>query len=174
MNKLFENIIGCWKHIPYTIAHRRAFKEVSNNILGYNINPWHDVDKLVLYSLMPFVGKKFVNKFHRKHALHHLSWDKYINGKNLNYVEAIIDWECARYTKSDKPLDAEDTMIKYFSDFAYILYPILKKYNLLKYEYEIESSRDYAKYPAKIVKININKYKIINTQLYYYIIEIQY
>lgn len=162
MNKLFENIIGCWKHIPYTIAHRRAFKEVSINMLGYNINPWHDVDKLVLYVCIPFVGKKFVNKFHRKYSSHHLSWDKYINGKNLNYVEAIIDWECARYTKSDKPLDAEDTMIKYFSDFAYIIYPILKKYNLLKYEYEIESLRDYAKYPAKIVKINTNKYKIIN------------
>lgn len=30
--------------------------------------------------------------------------------------EAAIDWESARFTKPDKPLDAYDTWLKYYQD----------------------------------------------------------
>lgn len=33
-----------------------------------------------------------------------------------NKEEAAIDWESARFTKPDKPLDAYDTWKKYYSD----------------------------------------------------------
>ena len=33
-----------------------------------------------------------------------------------NKIEAAIDWESARFTKPEKPLDAYDTWKKYYSD----------------------------------------------------------
>lgn len=40
----------------------------------------------------------------------------YRNGDIKNKIEAAFDWECARFTKPDKPLDAYDTWKKYYPD----------------------------------------------------------
>lgn len=161
--KLIDNIIGCWKHIPYTMKHRKAFDKVCKQLLGYTPYPYmfHDVDKLFMFVLIPFMGKEYINKIHRKYMKHHLSMYKYKNCIEQDYVEAIIDWECARFTKPDKPLDAEDTMIKYFSEFTYELLPYLKKYHLLKYNWIVEESKEYSKVPSVIEKIDENTYKVI-------------
>ena len=43
----------------------------------------------------------------------------------------IIDWECARYTKLDKPLNAYETMTKYYPQEKENIMPILKKLKLI-------------------------------------------
>ena len=39
----------------------------------------------------------------------------------------VIDWESARYTKSDKPLNAYDTLVKYYSHMEGKVLPILNR-----------------------------------------------
>ena len=50
-----------------------------------------------------------------------------------NKIEAAFDWESARYTKPDKPLDAFDTWKKYYPNVdMYLVYEterICKQYN---------------------------------------------
>jgi len=43
----------------------------------------------------------------------------------------IIDWECARFTKYDKPLNAYETMTKYYPEEIENILPILKKIKLI-------------------------------------------
>jgi len=43
----------------------------------------------------------------------------------------IIDWECARYTKVDKPLNAYETLMKYYPEEVDNILPILKKLKLI-------------------------------------------
>lgn len=42
----------------------------------------------------------------------------------------IIDWESSRYTKSDKPLNAKNTLIKYYQDIYGEVMPLLKEMGL--------------------------------------------
>ena len=85
----------------YTWRHKKAFLKVEKELLGKNTirGYLHDVDKLILY---PILGKKTAHKIHRKYARHHYGNAKTIKDKQ----QLVIDWECARYTKPDKPLSA--------------------------------------------------------------------
>ena len=42
-----------------------------------------------------------------------------------DYIEMIIDWECARFTKPDKPLDAYQTMKKFYPDLESRILPLM-------------------------------------------------
>ena len=42
----------------------------------------------------------------------------------------VIDWECARFTKPDKPLDAYDTLYKFYPHMDDKILPILKELNI--------------------------------------------
>jgi hypothetical protein len=42
----------------------------------------------------------------------------------------VIDWECARITKPDKPLNARETMEKYYPEMSKFIEPVLRQYNL--------------------------------------------
>lgn len=111
----------------YTIKHKRAFLEVEKRLLGRNtLRGWiHDVDKLIMMLVLP---GKVVSRIHRKYAGHH------DNGKaktREDYIEMVIDWECARYTKPDKPLNAVQTMEKYYPHLRSEIEPILKELGLL-------------------------------------------
>lgn len=112
--------------IIYSKEHRKAFKNIEKQYLGYNT--WrslvHDLDKVILYNFMPH---KKVKQFHLKTARHH---DNNIKKNKNDYIEMIIDWECARYTKPDKPLNAYDTLYKYYPNLEDKILPILKKFNL--------------------------------------------
>jgi hypothetical protein len=58
-----------------------------------------------MYILIPFIGTKRIKMIHKKINKHHIIDNMYsVN----NYEEAIIDWECARFTKSDKPETARE------------------------------------------------------------------
>ena len=88
------------------MKHRKALNDLAKT-KGYSF-PLHDLDKVILY---PILGKTLTHNLHRKLSNHH-----YRNGDIKNKIEAAFDWECARFTKPDKPLDAYDTWKKYYPD----------------------------------------------------------
>lgn len=86
------------------MEHRKMVQKLAKE-KGYSF-PLHDLDKVFLYL---FLGKKLTHNLHRFWSRHHLH-----NGDIKNKIEAAFDWESARYTKPDKPLDAFDTWKKYY------------------------------------------------------------
>lgn len=112
--------------IRYTKEHRKAYKKIEKELLGYNT--WrslvHDLDKVILYNLLPF---QKVKKIHRNTARHH---DNKIKKTKNDYIDMIIDWECARFTKPDKQLNAYDTLYKFYPNLEKEILPLLKEFNL--------------------------------------------
>jgi hypothetical protein len=94
--------------LAYTIRHKRYYLKTELRLLGVNTPSGylHDVDKLLLYLILP---DKMVQKIHRLFNRHH---EECIFGTDL--TQMIIDCECARFTKKDKPLNARDTFTKYY------------------------------------------------------------
>ena len=106
--------------------------------------PLHDFIKMINVFIF---GDKIATKFHRKFSNHHarmryirITYDEGLKvytkkqpyGRFIkNKEEAVIDWESARFTKPDKPLDAYDTWKKYYSDID--MEETLKKLGFWKY-----------------------------------------
>lgn len=113
--------------IIYTKEHRKAFRKIEKELLGHNT--WrslvHDIDKVILYNIWPH---KKVKEFHRSKARHHV--ENNIKKTRNDYIEMIIDWECARYTKPDKPLNAYDTLYNWYPELEKEILPILKEFNI--------------------------------------------
>ena len=61
----------------------------------------HDMDKMVMYL---FMDQKAAQELHVKTQPHHLEND--LPRTYEDYVETVMDYECAPYTKPDKPLNA--------------------------------------------------------------------
>lgn len=121
------------ERIKYTLMHRRAIKAIIDiYVLDKDkdemIKRWfvHDMDKVVMNLLdIPFND---IKRIHRENNSHH-----YIVGKKYareDYIEMIIDWESSRYTKSDKPLNAKNTLIEYYHDIYGEVMPLLKEMGL--------------------------------------------
>lgn len=112
--------------IKYTKEHRKAYKKIEKELLGHNT--WrsfaHDLDKVILYNFLEF---KKVKEFHRKTARHH---DNKIKKNKHDYIDMIVDWECARYTKPDKPLNAYDTLYKFYAHLEDEILPLLNEFNI--------------------------------------------
>lgn len=88
----------------------------------------HDMDKLTLYL---FWEKKEASAYHRKTATHHLkenTSDYEIT--ELDYLECIFDCECAALTKTDKPLNANDTFKKWYPEYYDKFLPLLKRLHM--------------------------------------------
>ena len=119
------------EYIEYTYKHRKVvmllakkyFKD--NNELLEQVK-FHDLDKMYLYM---FYDKNAVSKFHRKNSNHHSN--DLVKSK-LDYIEMVLDWESARYTKPDKPLNAYDTLYKYYTEEEENILPILKEMKIDK------------------------------------------
>lgn len=106
--------------------------------------PFHDFVKMINVFIF---GDKIATKLHRKFSNHHarmryirITYDEGLKvytkkqpyGRFIkNKEEAAIDWESARFTKPDKPLDAYDTWKKYYSDID--MEETLKKLGFWKY-----------------------------------------
>lgn len=114
-------------HIKYTLDHRVAFRDVEKQLYGkVSIRGWlHDLDKVFLYALL---GKEKTSKLHKKYARHH----RFRAKTEKDFREMVIDWECARYTKSDKPLNAYDTLYKYYPEMESKILPILQELKIDK------------------------------------------
>lgn len=111
--------------IKYTLEHRKAFLKVEKEFLGKNTlrGYFHDLDKIFLKILFQ---KKTVQKIHRKFSRHHNQRAK----SKADYIQMIIDWECARYTKPDKPLNARETLYKFYPELENKIVPILEEFGL--------------------------------------------
>lgn len=112
-------------HIKYTWKHKKAFLQTEKQLLGKNTirGYLHDVDKLFLYL---FLDARTAHQLHRKYSKHHTI--KATTTKD--YIQMIIDWECARYTKPDKPLNAYDTLYKFYPQLESRILPLLKQFGL--------------------------------------------
>lgn len=107
--------------------HRREVQRIAKE-KGFSF-PFHDFVKMINVFIF---GDKIATKLHRKFSGHHAQSETYLfaivkeNGwvypkyktrRDIkNKIEAAIDWESARFTKPEKPLDAYDTWKKYYSD----------------------------------------------------------
>ena len=111
--------------ITYTLKHRKAFRQVEKQLLGHNTirSLFHDLDKVILYN---FFDYKAVHNFHRKHTRHH----ELKAHTHNDYVQMVIDWECARFTKPDKPLNARETLDKYYPKLKEKVLPIIEELGL--------------------------------------------
>lgn len=110
--------------IAYTGRHRLAFEKTMYRLitgkrdvmcgmyLTYNDMErrvmWHDADKV--YLLLQGIDPAVASAVHKEHARHHIRDDKDCT-KN-DFIEAVIDYECAALTKPDKPENAWDTIAK--------------------------------------------------------------
>jgi len=94
---------GYPKRIKYTWQHKKAYLRVEKALTGKNTlrGYLHDMDKLIMYIIG--VPKNAAHNIHVATAPHHIRKNKVRYPKG-----AVIDWECARYTKADKPLNARD------------------------------------------------------------------
>lgn len=101
--------------------HRREVQRIAKE-KGYSF-PFHDFVKMINVFIF---GDKIATRLHRKFSKHHdhkyfykykaPDWLAGVYRDIPNKVEAAIDWESARFTKPEKPLDAFDTWKKYYSD----------------------------------------------------------
>lgn len=106
-----------FKEIKNIMRHRKVLQRIAKE-KGYSF-PFHDFVKMINVFIF---GDKIATKLHRKFSKHH---DHKYKAPDLlagvyrdipNKVEATIDWESARFTKPEKPLNAYDTWVKYYSD----------------------------------------------------------
>lgn len=95
----------------YTYRHRRAFEycvrryihEPSLREEMLKRAAVHDMDKMLMYL---FMDQRAAQEMHTQMQPHHLEND--LPRTYEDYVETVIDYECAPYTKPDKPLNAYD------------------------------------------------------------------
>ena len=98
----------------YTYLHRKAFEYCVRKLIrdpGLREEMLrrarvHDMDKMVMYL---FMEQKEAQKRHVETQAHHLENDLPRSYHDL--VETVIDYECAPYTKPDKPLNGYDFVL---------------------------------------------------------------
>lgn len=139
----------------YTYKHRKILNFLAQ--LYYNNEELlkrlekHDMDKMYL---LLFYEKKDIEEFHRNTSSHH---DNNIPKEELDYIEMVLDWESARYTKPDKPLNAYDTLNKFYPNLKDKILPILKKMNL---DYStLEKDEKIVEYVKTLDKITVEDIK---------------
>lgn len=113
-------------YIEYTYKHRIVVKLLAEKYFGDNKElleqvELHDLDKLFTYL---FYDKKVASKLHREQNVHHANE---LEKTKLDYMEMVLDWESARYTKPDKPLNAYDTLYAYYPEMEENVLPILEE-----------------------------------------------
>ena len=130
IRKIFKNIKESWRHIPYTLKHRKKLIELSLVYLGKRKYWFHDLDKVVMYILIPYVGTKVIHKIHATLSSHHVRYYRGIS--RVDKTQAILDWESARFTKPDKPQNASETLISKYPDLIPEFIDTLEKLGLLE------------------------------------------
>ena len=114
-----------FEHIKYTYKHRKivmflAQKYFGDNVLLLEQVQHHDLDKMFMYL---FYNKSDVSRVHRDLVAHH---ENDLEKSELDYMEMVLDWESARYTKPDKPLNAYDTLVRFYPHMEDKILPILE------------------------------------------------
>ncbi len=145
-----------FEKIVYTYKHRKILNYLANKYFNnkevIERLKHHDMDKMYL---LLFYDKKDIESYHRAMSTHH---DNNLEKTKLDYIEMILDWESARYTKEDKPLNAYDTMRKFYPHLEDKILPILKEINLDKSTLEKEEDIvNYAKTLSNVTEEDIKK-----------------
>lgn len=81
------------------------------------------MDKVFLYMIFDY---KSVHNWHRNHSRHHSIKAK----THSDFVQMVVDWECARYTKPDKLLNARDTLDKFYPELKDEVLPVIQELGL--------------------------------------------
>lgn len=149
-------------YIEYTYKHRKIVIYLANKYYKDNKElldkvKLHDLDKLFMYL---FYEKEDASNIHRDLMSHHQN--KIVKDK-LDYMEMVLDWESARYTKPDKPLNAYDTLYRFYPGLEEHILPILKELGIDKPNLPMEE--DVWEYTQSIV--NVNKEDIKNEIIEY-------
>ena len=150
------------EHIEYTYKHRKIVIYLANKYYKDNKElldkvKLHDLDKLFMYL---FYEKEDASNIHRDLMSHHQN--KIVKDK-LDYMEMVLDWESARYTKPDKPLNAYDTLYRFYPGLEEHILPILKELGIDKPNLPMEE--DVWEYTQSIV--NVSKEDIKNEIIEY-------
>lgn len=103
---MIANIIDSYKHIPYTLRHYLAFLRTEKKYIGCYKYKFHDLDKVLMYIFIPWLGTSRIKRIHRYINKHHIQNSK--EPSECNYEEAVIDWECCRLTKPKEPMSARE------------------------------------------------------------------
>ena len=111
----------------------------------------HDIDKIYMYLIYE---KKEVSRIHRKISKHHQNEKE---KTEVDYEEMALDWESARYTKEDKPLNAYDTLYKYYPELEKQILPILKEWGIAKSN--MPKEKDIEEYAKKVKNTTIEEIK---------------
>ncbi|MBE6455990.1 MAG: hypothetical protein IJO11_02115 [Alphaproteobacteria bacterium] len=114
-------------YILYTLRHKVAFLKVEKQLRGRYT--WrglmHDMDKPFLYMAL-WKDVSEIQVTHRNHSKHHVKNNLKKSEEDL--LDTIIDWECARMTKPDKPLNAYETLMKFYPSYQAVYLPIIRKH----------------------------------------------
>lgn len=126
-----------FEHIKYTFKHRKIVMLIAEKYFGNNQElleqvKAHDLDKMYMYL---FYDKKDASNIHRDKTAHH---ENELEKTELDYIEMVLDWESARYTKPDKPLNAYDTLVNYYPQMIDVILPILKKMGIAESGLEMD------------------------------------
>ena len=98
--KNFDKLLYTYKHRKLLAFLAQKYDKDNKELLERL--KIHDLDKMFL---LLFYDKKVIEPVHRALATHH---DNELEKSELDYIEMVLDWESARYTKPDKPLSARD------------------------------------------------------------------
>lgn len=150
------------RYIEYTYRHKKIVNYLAEKYIKKDKEEKikqikeHDIDKIYMYL---FYEKKEVSKIHREISKHHQNEKE---KAEADYEEMVLDWESARYTKPDKPLNAYDTLYKYYPEMEKEILPILKEFNIDKPNLPME--QDVVEYAEKIknTKTEEIKQELIN------------
>lgn len=117
---------GAWRipSVCYTLEHKLAYLAYEHYLTGrYSwAGIFHDWDKPFLY-LIPFVTSDRIQQWHRRFQPHHLS--ARVQKRTEHLLQTYIDWECALWTKPDKPLNAYATLLHFYPDYIEQMIPVL-------------------------------------------------
>ena len=149
-------------YIEYTYKHRKIVIYLAKKYFKTNKEllekvKLHDLDKLFMYL---FYEKESASDIHRDMNFHH---QNKLPKSELDYMEMVLDWESARYTKPDKPLNAYDTLYRFYPGLEEHILPILKELGIDKPNLPMEEG--VWEYTQSIV--NVNKEDIKNEIIEY-------
>lgn len=114
--------------LPYWFAHWASYQMVAILCHAWKFKYlFHDIEKPFLLWLLRDYKK--VQKYHREHNRHHLS---YKGRRGIDYEALVIDWECSRFTKESSPLTALETAEKYLEAGKISVVQYGKIYNVIE------------------------------------------
>jgi hypothetical protein len=99
---------------PYWFSHWAAY-----NLVAMKLGVWkpkwllHDIEKPWLKLI--WGDYKRVQKWHKHHNRHHIFYGRLHGLNKIDWLAAVIDWECSRYSKNAAQKTAREEIISILS-----------------------------------------------------------